>query len=90
MNVEPSIIYGLVAALAAAVAALWRVQFDDHRICRKNLQMLTEHTIAQQHDIREFMEDRIRRGLHPLDLASEKTAFYRKHCEPGGEGEAEI
>ncbi len=89
MQVDAAVIYSLVAALTAAIVALYGVMLFDHKKCHTNLEklaesnrILTEHTIAQQVDIRAFVDDRRFRGLSRLDLQSEKTEFYEMHVKP--------
>jgi hypothetical protein len=88
MSVAPSIIYAVVGALAVAVAGLWAVVLSDHKECQTNLKaanhsikLLSEHTIAQQHDISSLVEDRKKRGLPGMVLKSERTEFYRTEIE---------
>jgi Tfp pilus assembly protein PilN len=93
MTVEPSIVYAVVGGLVVAIIGLWAVVLADHRNCQRNLKeqshtiaLLTEHTIAQQADIRSLVDDRQKRGLPDVALQSERTAFYRQKIDPGEDG----
>ena len=90
MNIPPAIVYAVVSTLAIAIGALWAVVITDHRACQRNLKeanhaisLLTEHSIAQQADIRSLVNDRKARGLPTHALLSERTEFYRTKIEPG-------
>lgn len=93
MNVEPAIVYTVVGGLVTAIVVLYGVVIWSLKMCHKEriesnhrVGLLTEHTIAQQVDIKAFQDDRVRRGIKPIDLQSEKTEFYKQHMQ----GEAEI
>jgi len=79
MQIEPATIYAAFGVLGTVVFALWGVVIADHRNCQRMLRLLTEHTIAQQIDIRAFIDDRGRRNLPMMELQSEKTEFYQQH-----------
>ncbi len=81
MNVEPAVIYAAFGAIATSLAVLWNVVLKDHRDCQRSMKLLIEHTIAQQIDIKKLVDDRAQRRFDPVELESEKTAFFRKHIE---------
>jgi hypothetical protein len=83
MTVDPAMIYVAFGALAAVIGALWVVVLDDKKKCNKRVEMLTDHTIAQQIDIMALVKDRRHRGLPEVSLESERTEFWKKHIEHG-------
>lgn len=84
MTIEPGIIIAAFGVMGAAIVALYGVVIAEHRRCQtersealRMVHLLTEHTIAQQHDIDRMVQDRAKRGLERIALKSQKTDFYK-------------